>query len=186
MSAQYLLPCRCGHSIVVEPRRAGEMTVCPACGASQQVPTMREMADLEPAPRGAQRSPAGAAWQWQQQALLLGAVLVIAAIVLGIVFFVKRPIPDIDNVDPDRIRQSAQKFTPLVTWHYWTLMKQGLDRRIDQRYTDRLAIYRIQLAFAGVVGLTGAGLIVAGAAMGRKERGGDGGRGRRGDKKSPS
>lgn len=173
MSAQYLLPCRCGQSIVVEPRLAGEMTVCPACGTMLQVPTMREMAALEPAPRAAQRPPSAAAWQWRHGMQLLGVVLVAAAIVLGIVFFVKRPIPDIDNVDPDRIRQSAQKFTPIVTWHYWTLMKQGLDRRIDQRYADRLTLYRVQIAFAGIVGLTGAGLIGVGAAM-------------KGNKKSPA
>lgn len=169
MSAQYLLPCRCGHPIVVEPRRAGEMTACPTCGASLQVPTMREMAALEPAPAESHRPPSGDAWQWRHRTLLLGVVLAVAAIVLGIVFFVKRPIADIDNVDPDRVRQSAQKFTPLATWHYWTLMKQGLDRRIDQKYADRLAIYHIQQTFAGLLGLAGVGLIAAGAAMGRKK-----------------
>lgn len=42
----YRLPCPCGEVIVVQKRQAGQSVSCQACGASQDVPTMRGLEKL--------------------------------------------------------------------------------------------------------------------------------------------
>ena len=177
MSAKYLLPCRCGRQIVVEPREAGQTSLCP-CGNSLPIPAMLEMSRLEPAPVETSPSAEGP-WGWQHRLLLLGATLLAAAILGGLLLHWKRPIAPIDAIDPRAIQYSANKLSPLQTWHYWSLMKQDLDRRTDQMYEAALTRYQIWEAVAGGVALLGLALIGTGVAMGRK-RGGDRETGRQG------
>jgi hypothetical protein len=170
VSAKYLLPCRCGRQIVVEPREAGQSSSCP-CGNSLLIPAMLEMSRLEPAPVETTQ-PAEGAWGWQHSMMFIGGALLLFAIGLGTYVHWQRPIAPIDAIDPGAIQYSANKLSPLQTWHYWSLMKQDLDRRTDQRYEARLTQYQIWQAFAGGVALFGLALIGAGVAMGKK-RGGD-------------
>jgi heme A synthase len=134
-----------------------------------QVPTMREMAALEPAPDESQATSSGAVWEWRHRMLLLGAVLTAAALGAGVWFFLKRPIAPIDTVDADKIQQTAKDLSPVQTWHFWNLMKQGLDRRIDQQYADRMTIYYLKQTFIGILALAGIALIGAGVAVGKKK-----------------
>lgn len=178
MSAKYLLPCRCGRQMIVEPREAGRTSACP-CGQPVLIPTMLEITRLEPAPDETSQ-PAKRAWGWQHGLLLSGVAIVVVAVALACVFRWLRPVARIDAIDPEAVRQSAHELSPLRTWHYWELMKQGLDRRVDQIYAEKLSLYHIGQGFATVLALTGIALIGAGVAIGRK-RGGNGERGRRGE-----
>ncbi len=179
MSNKYLLPCRCGQQIIVEPREAGQTSVCP-CGQSFLIPTMLEMARLEPAPAEAS-PPAEHVWGWQHGLVLSGVALVVMAVALACLVRWFRPVAPIDAIDPEALRQSAGKLTPLQTWHYWGLMKQGLDRRTDQIYEAALTQYHIWESVAGVGALAGVALIGVGVGIG-KRRQGDRERGRRGDR----
>jgi hypothetical protein len=181
VSVKYLLPCRCGRQIIVEPREAGQTTVCP-CGQSLLIPTMLEMTALELAPAEASL-PSEHVWGWQHRMLLLGAMLLAAAIIGGISLHWNRPVAPIDAIDPDAMRQTADKLSPIQTWHYWGLMKQGLDRRTDQIYSAALTRFHVWQAVSGVVGLIGLALIGAGMTMGKK-RGGDKETGRRGERRT--
>ncbi len=178
MSAKYLLPCRCGRQVVVEPREAGQTSLCP-CGKSLLIPAMLEMTGLEPAPVESGR-PAESVWGWRHRLLLLGATLLVVAIVGGVFLHWTRPIAPIDTIDPQVIQHSAKKLSPLQTWHYWSLMKQGLDRRTDQMYEAALTRYQVWEAVAGGVALLGLALIGTGVAIGKK-RGGDRETGRPGE-----
>ncbi len=58
MSQQYLLPCPCGQTIPVEISQAGQLVTCVSCNEQIEVPTMREIRQLEPVESPAdERSP---------------------------------------------------------------------------------------------------------------------------------
>jgi hypothetical protein len=178
VSHKYLLPCRCGQQFVVEPRRAGETIAC-SCGAALQIPTMLEMAALEPASEVSAAPPSGPAWSLRHGMLFLGGVLLLAAVGWGVYLYASvRPTPPIDAIDPEQIRQTAKMLTPAQTWAIWENMKQGLDRRVDKRYADALAHYQGLLSIDGILALIGVALVVTGAATGRQ---GNKERGRQGD-----
>jgi hypothetical protein len=168
MSAKYLLSCGCGQRNVVGPPQAGETIVC-QCGAALEVPAMLAMTALEPAPTDSMRAAADSVWGWRQQMLLLGVVLVSAAMALGVWLYVKRPPADI--VDPENIQRTARRFPPALTWTVWQTMKQGLDRRVDQDAVRNREIHGWMVAGAAILGLLGAALAVAGLSAGRSEEG---------------
>jgi hypothetical protein len=170
VSVKYLLPCRCGRQITVEPREAGQTSVCP-CGQTLPIPTMREMTGLELAPVETSRPPERA-WGWQHRVSLLGATLLATAVVGGVLLFWHRPIAPIDAIDPQAVQQRANDLSPLRTWQVWQLMKQGLDRRTDQIYEAALTRFRVWETVSGVMALIGIALIGTGIAIGKK-RGGE-------------
>jgi hypothetical protein len=174
VSAKYLLPCRCGQNVVIEPRQAGETVVCP-CGQTLPVPTLLEMAALELAPDETP-SPSADAWGSRHGLMFLGGALLILGLGFGIFFRCYRPIPPIDTIDPEAFRQGAKHLPPAVTWHYWRILKQGLDRRIDQRFADNMTVYYWKQGFAAILAIFGFALIGTATAKGRKKE-----RGRRGE-----
>ena len=160
MSDQYLLSCHCGRQIAIAPRQAGETIEC-CCGAKLQVPTMREITALEPAPTESGSPLNGKDWGWRQQVRLLGVLLVFASIVIGAVLFLNRPVSPFKVLPPEVLQRSAQKLTPLQTWNEWEAAKRGLDRRIDQKHADAMVRFHIWLTANAVLALLGIGLIAA-------------------------
>jgi hypothetical protein len=174
VSVKYLLPCRCGQQVVVEPRQAGGTVVCP-CGQTLPIPTMLEMIALEPVPVEASL-PTEQVWGWRHRMLLLGGALLAAAIIGGVFLHRNRPVAPIDTIDPDVVQESASNLSPPQTWHYWGLMKQGMDRRTDQWYLAAMTRFRVWRAVSAVGALIGIALIGAGVAMGRERGKGETGR----------
>jgi hypothetical protein len=162
VSAKYLLPCPCGRQTVVESRQAGETTTC-ACGASLQIPTLLHIATLEPAPDVSPPATYSPTWGLKQSLRFMGITLAILGIIFAASdFFLGRPVSRFDMIDPEQLIESAQKFTPVQTWQVWGSMKQGLDRRIDQKYADDLQKFYLREAFFGTMTLIGVALVVAG------------------------
>jgi hypothetical protein len=161
------LPCHCGQAVVVEPRQAGQTAVC-SCGASLPIPTMLEIVALEPATVDSSLPQSESAWEWHQRLLLLGISLLLLATVIGIWGLSTRPVAPIDMVDTEKLRQSAKDLPPVLTWHFWTLMRQGLDRRVDPKYMSDLTIYHLKLEAAGIVAL--GGLVLAGIGLAMRKR----------------
>jgi hypothetical protein len=175
------LPCRCGQQVVVEPRQAGQTVAC-SCGQSLPIPTMLEMAALEPAPDERPVLPPGDVWGWRRAMMFLGEALILISLVLGIVFQRNRPIAMIDTIDPDSFRQGAKNFSPSLTWHIWRDMKRGLDRRMlpaDRKYADDMMFHRVKQGFAVILAL--GGIVLVGASMAMKRRQGEGETERRGE-----
>jgi hypothetical protein len=143
--------------------------VCP-CGETLSVPTMLEIAALEPAeeelaPESAQTEEA---WGGDRRMLMLGAVMLLVAVVLGVLNYGKRPKAPIDALDPDMLRRGIQTMPPMITWQNWKAAKQGLDRRPDQQYADALTVYRWKQGFALLLAVVGAVLVGLGTARLRK------------------
>ena len=169
MSAKYLLPCRCGQQIPVEPRQAGQKVVC-SCGATMQVPRLLEIMALEPAPDESKTRPTAASWGWRQRTKLLGVILLSIAVVAAGLLLMNRPVSRFDVVSPEEVLRNAHQMTPTETWNYWQWAKQGLDRRIDQEHAAAVVRFRIWLAASAVAALTGGGLIVLGMKPGNREQ----------------
>lgn len=68
------------------------------------------------------------------------------------------------------VRQHVYSLSPSATWDYWEKAKEGLDRRVDQKYADKMAVYGIAQGFLVLLALIGAGLIVVGMASWKKRR----------------
>ena len=160
MTAKYLLPCVCGQQTTVEPRQAGETVPC-SCGKPLQIPTLREMTALEPAPPESIPERPRSTWGMKHGLRLIGIMLVLAALAGGAWLCMKRPVSQFDTLDPETIQQTYRQFSPLQTWDYWEYMKKGLDRRMDQQYLRDVAVHRVGQIAVGVTALLGIALIVA-------------------------
>jgi hypothetical protein len=169
VSARYLLPCNCGQQIVVGPPQAGETIVC-RCGAQLDVPTMLEMTMLCPVPAQESRPSDDKAWGSRQRMLLIGVVLLAAAMALGVLLYRNRPISPFENVDPEYIKLAAHQFSPWQTWDTWDKMKHGLDQRVDEPFIRARWIYRLGQGLTVALGLLGTGLIAGGLAPSRSSR----------------
>jgi hypothetical protein len=153
--------------MVIEPRQAGQTLVC-ACGASLAAPTLRALTALEPAPPESLDKPASAAWGWKQRLRLLGALLLLAALVGEVWLLIARPTSRFDVIDPERIRQTAKTFAPSHSWDMWELMKKGLDRRTDQQYAAELDRFHMRHVAIALLAVAGAAMIAAGALGARR------------------
>ncbi len=161
MSSKYLLPCRCGQQIAIEPRQAGETVVC-RCGATLPTPRMLEIMALEPVPAESDPPPSGVGWGWRQRTKLLGVILLSATIIAGVMLLLSRPVSRFEGLSPEEVQRNAHKLTPSQTWDQWQFYKRGLDRRTDTVYARKMKSYRVWLAATGVLALAGVGLIAVG------------------------
>jgi hypothetical protein len=169
VSSKYLLPCLCGQQVAIEPRQAGETITC-RCGASLLAPTMREICALEPAPAELDLPRSGTTWGWRHGLRLLGAMTLLSAIGWSAWLFLNPPVSRFDVFDPELIRQSAYQMSPSATWDNWRKAKEGLDRRVDQKYADQLAVYHVWQAVPVVWALIGVGLLIAGMVPWKRTR----------------
>ena len=165
MNARYLLPCRCGQHVVVEPRQAGQTIVC-GCGASLQVPTLLDMTVLDPAPPEPAEPASGPVWGFRDGMRLVGIVLVLTAIVF--LLLLKRPVSRFETIDPEQIRMTAERLSPVRTWEIWETMQQGLDRRTDEQHMADVQKFHLRQVIWACVALVGLGLIAASAAGGMR------------------
>lgn len=139
------------------------------CGASVLAPTLLDMTTLEPAPVVTVSESPPLTWGVAHRLRLAGIVLLLIAVVGGIGLYVERPRSRSDMIDPEQIRQTAEKLPPLRTWQIWETMQQGLDRRTDRKYLDDVDKFHFELGVVAVLALLGVGLIAAGAIGARGE-----------------
>jgi hypothetical protein len=76
MANIYLLPCSCGKNISVQPRMSGENVACD-CGQRVEVPPLRELTRLPPAPNQIAVRPAS--WDFRKGVVLFGLLLALVA-----------------------------------------------------------------------------------------------------------
>jgi hypothetical protein len=131
MTTQHLLPCSCcGAKTPVDLGQAGETVVC-QCGATLNVPTMRQLGALETL-ETVENKTVGAATEWgaRQGILLLAAVVtVVAGIIGGTLWFVHPAPPERDTQAVLRaFDEQIKSMTPLQTWELWQdqILKEGL------------------------------------------------------------
>jgi hypothetical protein len=162
--AKYLLPCRCGQQIVVEPREAGRTASC-GCGASLQIPTMLEMSALEIAPEVVAKPPRQAVWDWPQAMKLAGTLIALVGVGIVIFFYIGRP--RINPNAPEILRQSASQLSPSRAWLAWQEWQQSGLGSADPRQLQQITDYHVRQAVAGGVALAGVVLVAIGVMAAR-------------------
>jgi len=149
VKAKYLLPCSCGRKIPVDRSQAGQGIRC-ECGARLEVPTMRALRLLErvtPKPDAAR--PTRSAWGARQGLLLLGVLVILAALGLMALLHSSRPrLHDVEDLPPIR------------TWLLWQELRQGLQERPvgEKEFLERVTRYRRWIGVLWVV--AGAGVLI--------------------------
>ena len=167
VSARYLLPCRCGKRIPVEPRQAGESIQC-SCGVLLKVPTLRairalEMEELGPELVATQES--APTWGVLQGMALLGAAITLAALAIAGWLIATLPTPPPAPPDPQQIRDETEALVPFQVLRVWHSIKNT--RLVAGRtpselaYRDRLFRHRLGLGVVGAIGMLGIVLCVA-------------------------
>ena len=124
MSTQYLLPCTCGRSITVSPRQAGQEVTC-ECGAAVDVPTMRQLRQLELAE--ATKSADQPRWSTTQGILFAGGTL-LAMVAAGLAmyclvivqFFLDTTTPQVNYA---LLKQSIDQLTPEESLLLWERLR---------------------------------------------------------------
>ncbi len=150
MSAKYLLPCPCGQRIPVEPSQAGE-TVCCCCGATLEVPTMREIRQLKCVGLTAGARGAEGAWGKREALILLGAI--VTATGLGVATYLQLTRPT---------RADVISLSSTATWALWQDLRRGVDRHLvpaEKYYIDALKMNRAWLYVT--LTLAGLGMLLA-------------------------
>lgn len=158
MSTRYLLPCSCGLSTPVEIAQAGHSVRC-SCGASLEVPTLRGIKNLPPAPLEA--VPQGPVWNPGKGILFLGALAILAG--LAIEAYLPTTVP---SVDFNRIHAIAFTMNPAQSWEQWQQFQQD---RLPGAFTPESEAYRRSETdrrrwwFVGWAGVAaGAGMVYCG------------------------
>ncbi|MEN1681785.1 MAG: hypothetical protein AAGJ46_19560 [Planctomycetota bacterium] len=160
----YLLPCQCGQSIRVEPRQAGEKVTCSGCSDVLEVPSLRQIRELPPAPD--ESAPRRSSWSARQGVLTAGMLVTAALIGVGAYFYSVMPLPP-EEVNRDlQIAQGLEVITPLDGFQLWMQQYQPIFTRgqiepfVDRRgaYYERALlmnqIYRAaSFGLAAVIGL---------------------------------
>jgi hypothetical protein len=167
--AKYLLPCRCGQQIVVEPREAGRTASC-RCGASLQIPTMLEMTALEITPEAVSKPPRKAAWAWPQAMKLAGTLVALVGIGIVVSFYLGRP--RINPNAPEILRHSASQLSPSRAWIAWEDWQQAGVGSADPRQLQQITDYHVRQGVAGCVALAGLALVAIGAIAAKSRQSG--------------
>jgi hypothetical protein len=131
--SQFLLPCSCGAKLPVSKSQAGMSLLCPECGVSVEVPTIRKLSELAIAiPETKRTKSGGLKWLGPVAAISL-LVGIIGLSYAGYLFYERRTYvafavengANLDLKESDfiaDIRKSAEQSAPADTWDYWNIM----------------------------------------------------------------
>lgn len=165
---RYVLPCQCGQTFEVTTGQSGTSVSC-ACGATVQVPTMREIRQLPQVTQTVVKKQ-GSAWGLRHGMLFTGLLVAVCGIGFAIYAYSKIPPPLSQQfvVDETFIMQELNSMTgtQLVFGVFEEIKKGGIDLPLrstlpaqNERITRN---YRNLMIAGGIVGLAGIGLFVAG------------------------
>jgi hypothetical protein len=156
----YLLACTCGQKTVVSTAQAGQTVRC-LCGAALQVPTLRGLAQLEPAVAAAGEKRQGRAarvWEDRHRAAFLLVLASCACLAVAGYLWLSmppRPVPP----DPRAITKSAEELTATEAFQVYNEMSQGLTNpAVDVNERPR------RLMAWGIAFAAGVAVVLAGAA----------------------
>lgn len=125
----YLLPCpRCGEKTPIETRHAGEQRTC-VCGATLDVPTLREIRNLETAEPVATVGRSRPNWNASLGCLFAGGILVAligaGAVAMGTMGIKGLPKPPPVPFDAEGAAAEVRLWTPKESYEVWSTMRKG-------------------------------------------------------------
>ena len=156
----YRLTCDCGETLTVTARQAGQRLPCPSCEQGYEVPSLREIRELQ-ASTPTPSVPSASGWTRTRGSLFsIGLLLsVIGWTVTGYFAWQRSGI----NTDPLRLEdlqfaRSPDQLSPSQSWEAWETAFRDVE--LDVRQTPRHQINRQRsqelLAYELVAGLFGA------------------------------
>ena len=167
---RYLLPCPCGHQIPVSRSQAGATVTCGVCGRSVEVPTIRGLTNLPPAPEETAERTVGkrTAPRWSTSRRLVSAVcfglMLVAGSVAGLMLATRLNYSTGWTLEQELTYgdQMVERYEPAELWDLWSVYREeGLGPKtppeyvLVQRQLDARAPYMYAafgLAAAGLVG----------------------------------
>jgi len=169
MTKKYQLPCTCGEILIVDAQQAGETVACP-CGIKAEVPSLRELAHLEPAPAAAAPAASGPSWSVQQGWLFVAGLVLIAAsvtvavpAVYDLAVRLRLEKPEFENF----ILRDIDTYSLVETWQLWQYIESdGIEDRWTPRFIEQRALARRKWWIVGGCSLgAAAGLALAASAF---------------------
>lgn len=163
----YLLPCpQCGAKNPVDPMQAGELLTCTQCGATIEVPSFRELRQLERAEiKPVQKPAAGGGEIARRLVFALGLILIAGGLLWGsYVGLIRSQLPDAEPLPDHTVQAEAMidEFPPRETFDLWKEFRdQGLGPyRPPDTYIRQLwgAHYMRRILLA--VAIVGVGLLM--------------------------
>ncbi len=149
MSVKYLLPCpSCGEKIAVEIAQAGQEIHC-KCGAGVSIPTMagiRTLQRVEPSPE--ERRPPFR-WEARHGVLLLGAVVICAALgMTGYLYLTRPQMPKVEMMHPWEV------------WMEWQYLREGVRRPSFEPSINQIVYGNYYWWMGGSAGVLAVGLMI--------------------------
>ena len=151
----------------VEIRQAGDTVLC-ECGASLEVPTLRELREYASVPMETEPESART-WQPRHGLALLGFFVALLVAIPGFVFWAHQPDPPrIDElISPQVIQDSIEQMTVMETWYEW---RAALELGLVQEASPHMIAYRKQIRtlrgrMALCFGVAGLAIILSIAAL---------------------
>ena len=174
--SRYLLSCTCGQSVPVELRQAGEKVRC-ACGATLDVPPLRELRRLPASVTTDAVAAASSRWGVRQGAIAASLIVaILLAIASALSWYTEPTLPRFDPAARTRIvEENLARLTPVAAWRLWVdsilpLSRSGL-REYEYPEADAIRQHIARRRFNEATMLIGAGIfatVAAGLAVWRK------------------
>ena len=167
---KYLLPCECGKAMAIDTSQAGQQIAC-ACGKLLEVPTLRGVRALEPAPEATLTSRQTAEWGSSRGLIFAGSLilLVIGATVSFFGYDGLRATPNITReAETETFDKAMDDMSLDEVYETWKgIREQGLGERGQNVYVNirsfragrqRVLATGIALCVFGLLGAIGATL----------------------------
>ena len=168
--SRYLLSCTCGKSVPVELRQAGEKVPC-ACGATLDVPPLRELRRLPAAMTTDAVATASSRWGVRQGAITASLIVaILLAIASALSWYTEPTLPRFDPAARTRIvEENLARLTAVAGWRLWVdaylpLSRTGL-REYEYPEADAIRQQIARHRFNEATMLIGAGIFVGMAAI---------------------
>jgi hypothetical protein len=169
-----VLTCECGEKIVVSRAQAGQEVKCGSCGASNQVPTLRGLANLPLATATSQGQVVATkadTWGWRGPVTAIClAVLLIVAAYTGYAFYVWSQIDTSFNADVHVELSSAEiddagLDSVLLAWDDYSKLALGSKRPPYYKELNDYSAKHLRDAIVGSVILTVLSLFTLGTIL---------------------
>lgn len=134
MADKVLYPCECGRKIPVEPSQAGRTIRC-ECGKEIELPSLRGIRELEPAPVEKPSQSPRPEWGLPDQLLLTGIILIgLGTLGCGFLWYSWPIVPPEWEWDLDLIRERTQDLSLEQSMKLWENLGKEKWEREDIPY----------------------------------------------------
>jgi len=172
--SKYLLPCECGKAIAIDASQAGQQLTC-ECGKLLEVPTLRGVRELEPAPDTASSRRPAVEWESSRGMIFAGSLIliIIGAAVTYLGYNGLRATPNITReAETETFDQRIDDMSLEEVYETWKeVREQGLGERGENIYVNIRSFRagRQRLLVIGIVFCVGGLLAAVGVTLGRRK-----------------